>query len=298
MVGVALNLVGAGLALAAVVFVPWTRLTPRALLVWPLAVLAVLLVSALSGSEAAALFTGAITLSFLYVGVTQPPGTCLPLLPLAGVTWWLAINLPTSDSIVRLASAVIVWILVAEVPARLLERLYRMGVQLSVRARTDALTGLNNRHDLPRALNALLPGDSLVLLDLDRFKDFNDQYGHQAGDVVLADFGAFLGRTARSSDLAFRYGGEEFLLLLSQTTAAEAQHLVDRAAATWNGQTQLTFSAGIAMAMTAGDEARCARPTQPCTPPRPPAGPPAACTSTTPTDGPPSGPVRLLLNHC
>ena len=143
----------------------------------------------------------------------------------------------------------------AEVPARLLQRMHRMGVQLSVRARTDALTGLNNRHDLPRALYALLPGDTLVLLDLDRFKDYNDQHGHQAGDLVLADFGAFLGRTVRSSDLAFRYGGEEFLLLLSQTSDAEAQHLVDRAAATWNDQTpRLTFSAGIATAMAEGDD--------------------------------------------
>ena len=102
-----------------------------------------------------------------------------------------------------------------------------MQVQLSVRARTDALTGLNNRHDLPRALSALLPGDSLVLLDLDHFKDFNDEHGHQAGDLVLADFGAFSAAPC-APDLAFRYGGEEFLLLLSQTTA-EAQHLVDRA---------------------------------------------------------------------
>ncbi len=68
-----------------------------------------------------------------------------------------------------------------------------------------------------------------MLLDLDHFKEFNDEHGHQAGDLVLADFGAFIGRTVRSSDIAFRYGGEEFLLLLSQTTARDAQHLVDRA---------------------------------------------------------------------
>ena len=155
---------------------------------------------------------------------------------------------------VRLTFATIVWLLIAEVPAWLLQRLHGMQVQLAVRAGTDALTGLSNRFDLPRALSALLPGDCLVLLDLDHFKEFNDEHGHQAGDLVLADFGAFIGRTVRSSDLAFRYGGEEFLLLLSQTTARDAQHLVDRASKAWTRRTQLTFSAGIALATKQGDE--------------------------------------------
>lgn len=61
-----------------------------------------------------------------------------------------------------------------------------MQVQLTIRVRTDVLTGLNNRHDLPRALGATLPGDSVVLADLDHFKQYNDRFGHQAGDVVLA----------------------------------------------------------------------------------------------------------------
>ena len=253
-VNVAVALLAGGLALLAARMIPWDQLPAGVLLVWPLIALLALFVAALSQSEAATLFLAFITLSFLYVGVTQPPRTAVVLLPFAWVAWALANDLPRDEMVVRLLLVSVVWLLVAEVPARLLQRVQRMQVQLAVRAGTDALTGLSNRHDLPRALSALLPGDSLVLLDLDHFKDFNDTHGHQAGDLVLADFGAFLGRTVRSSDLAFRYGGEEFLLLLSRTDTAEAQHLVDRAAATWTRRTQLTFSAGIATATRAGDE--------------------------------------------
>ena len=247
-------LVGAGLALGAAGLAPWGRLPRSALLAWPLTVLVGLLVMAAAGSRSADVFVGSITLTFLFVGVTQAPRTGYLLLPLAAVTWWLARGLPLSQGLVRLAIIVAVWVLVAEVPARLLQRLQRMQVMLTVRAGTDALTGLHNRYTLPAALRALLPGDSVILLDLDNFKEFNDRHGHQAGDVVLAEFGAFLARTVRSSDMAFRYGGEEFLLLLVDTPASEAQHLVERAASAWALGTELTFSAGVATATTAGDE--------------------------------------------
>jgi diguanylate cyclase (GGDEF)-like protein len=247
-------LVGAALAVAVAGLAPWGRLPRRALLAWPLTVLAGLLVMAAAGSRSADVFVGSITLTFLYVGVTQVPRTGYLLVPLAALTWWLARGLPLSQGLVRLSIIVAVWVLVAEVPARLLQRLRRMQVLLTVRAGTDALTGLHNRYTLPAALRALLPGDTVVLLDLDNFKEFNDRHGHQAGDVVLAEFGAFLARTVRSSDMAFRYGGEEFLLLLAGTSAADAQHLVERAAAAWALGTELTFSAGVATATTPGDE--------------------------------------------
>ena len=251
------TLFGAAVVLAAAWMVPWDNMSPRFLLVWPVLVLVSILVWSAAGPDTAQLFLSFISLSFLYVGVTQPPGTALVLIAPAAVTWWSVMavqELPTSQALVRVTFATIVWLLIAEVPAWLLQRLHGMQVQLAVRAGTDALTGLSNRFDLPRALSAQLPGDCLVLLDLDHFKEFNDEHGHQAGDLVLADFGAFIGRTVRSSDLAFRYGGEEFLLLLSQTTARDAQHLVDRASKAWTRRTQLTFSAGIALATKQGDE--------------------------------------------
>lgn len=157
------------------------------------------------------------------------------------------------ESTVRLSLTAIVWVLIAEVPARLLQRLEAVRAQLSVRARTDALTGLSNRHDLPHALDALLPGDAVVLLDLDHFKAFNDERGHQAGDAVLVRFGLLLEQSVRASDLAFRYGGEEFLLLLGHTPPVDAEGLVKRTAARWAEESELTFSAGIAVVDADGD---------------------------------------------
>lgn len=266
-VGLTGVLVGLVVVLVAIPLVPWQRLPRGASLVWPAVVLLAIFVTSLHDPNAAQLYTAFIALSFLFVGVTQPPRTAYLLVLPAAITWWWTVveggGLTAPAGLVRMAFVVLVWVLVAEVPARLLQRVHRMQMQLAIRARTDALTGLNNRHDLPRALAATLPGDSVVLVDLDHFKRYNDRFGHQAGDVVLAEFGAFLGRAVRASDLAFRYGGEEFLLMLSQTAASDAQRLVDRAARTWaaeggreraaDGGT-LTFSAGIADVDHPGDD--------------------------------------------
>jgi diguanylate cyclase (GGDEF)-like protein len=97
------------------------------------------------------------------------------------------------------------------------------------RALSDALTGLPNQracHDTvrrmiaqaSRSLNPL----AAVLLDLDHFKQINDVYGHDRGDEVLAAVGAVLASSMRASDFAGRYGGEEFLLLLAETSVEGA----------------------------------------------------------------------------
>ena len=249
---------GAGLVLVIVLMwtLPWERLTPYWALIWPTIVLTVLLVAGITEGEVARLFLAFGSLTFLYIGVTQPPRTELFLLPLAILAWWLAMDLPAAEAAVRLALQLVVWVLIAEVPARLLQRLHEAQSQLSVRARTDALTGLANRHDLAGALTALQPGDTVVLVDLDHFKDFNDKYGHQAGDEVLARFGNLLEDSTRGSDLAVRYGGEEFLLLLSQVSAEQAQGLVERAAEMWAAESELTFSAGIAVMDEEADSTR------------------------------------------
>jgi diguanylate cyclase (GGDEF)-like protein len=89
---------------------------------------------------------------------------------------------------------------------------------------TDALTGLyNNRyfkqvfpHELARARRYANPL-SLIMLDVDNFKRLNDTYGHPKGDQVLAALGKVLAGSLRSVDLSFRYGGEEFAVLLPET---------------------------------------------------------------------------------
>ncbi|MGB7548690.1 MAG: PAS domain S-box protein [Terracidiphilus sp.] len=86
----------------------------------------------------------------------------------------------------------------------------------------DPLTGLFNRRFMEESLEREVrraarnnEGVALLMLDLDRFKLFNDTFGHQAGDVLLREFGDFLSQATRGQDVACRYGGEEFLLVLA-----------------------------------------------------------------------------------
>ena len=102
-------------------------------------------------------------------------------------------------------------------------------------ARTDELTGLANRRELMRRLEeevgrARRYGSplSFAILDLDRFKAVNDRYGHQVGDRVLRRIGELLDERTRSPDMAGRYGGEEFGLVLPESTAEEAVALGER----------------------------------------------------------------------
>ena len=109
------------------------------------------------------------------------------------------------------------------------ERRYR---ELSI---TDDLTKLfNTRSFFSRLQNELDRAQryghalSLLILDLDNFKLFNDTYGHVAGDKVLARAGEILRRSLRKTDSAFRYGGEEFIALLPETTGHEALKFAER----------------------------------------------------------------------
>lgn len=118
------------------------------------------------------------------------------------------------------------------------ERLREQARQIefsAAEARTDALTGLANRRALDQEI-ARRHGEfqrdgknlSLVLIDVDHFKRFNDTYGHQAGDRVLCGLAQVLLQEARELDLVARYGGEEFSLVLPETTTAEAVAFCER----------------------------------------------------------------------
>lgn len=102
-------------------------------------------------------------------------------------------------------------------------------------ARTDALTGLHNRRWLDETLLATLEYHrtharqlTLLMLDIDRFKQFNDNYGHPAGDLALTNVANTLQLQLRDGDHVARYGGEEFLILLPDTGTEEALLIAER----------------------------------------------------------------------
>jgi len=99
----------------------------------------------------------------------------------------------------------------------------------------DALTGLNNRKAFDRKIKELCETYnkeegffSVIMLDIDFFKKFNDQYGHQIGDEVLCIVGSNLKRNLKGKDFSARYGGEEFIILLPNTTLDNACVVADQ----------------------------------------------------------------------
>jgi diguanylate cyclase (GGDEF)-like protein len=91
---------------------------------------------------------------------------------------------------------------------------------MEIRAQTDSLTGLKNQGTFREALELAVARRtpfSLLIVDLDEFKRFNDSRGHEAGNVLLADISAALRRSCRDTDEVYRYGGDEFALILPVT---------------------------------------------------------------------------------
>jgi diguanylate cyclase (GGDEF)-like protein len=108
----------------------------------------------------------------------------------------------------------------------------RLFKQLSI---TDELTGLYNRRHLNTILNQEFQRSlrhnndlSCLMLDLDYFKKVNDKYGHDFGDIVLRTFSSIVEEFIRSSDFAFRFGGEEFLILLPETNIEGAKQVAEK----------------------------------------------------------------------
>jgi diguanylate cyclase (GGDEF)-like protein len=122
-------------------------------------------------------------------------------------------------------------------------------------AMVDPLTGLYNRRAGEQRLAAEIARCSrtgnavtLLVLDLNKFKQINDTLGHPAGDLVLKEFGAALQKAIRGSDIAVRTGGDEFLVVLPDCRADQVYHVLGRLAGfsvQWQGQRRIvTVSAG------------------------------------------------------
>jgi diguanylate cyclase (GGDEF)-like protein len=111
-------------------------------------------------------------------------------------------------------------------------------------ATTDALTGLGNRHSMedsfPREISRCITDErpiSLIMIDVDNFKDFNDKFGHIAGDRALSAVGHILKTQFRPRDVLVRYGGDEFAVLLPDASGEQALVIADRVRQNVSGNT-------------------------------------------------------------
>lgn len=130
--------------------------------------------------------------------------------------------------------------------------------KLSEQARHDSLTGVYNRRALDEMLTQLMDARtpfSLVFIDIDDFFEVNDRFGHLVGDRVIQELAQFLRQIIRKTDSLFRYGGDEFIILMPQTTAEKAEQVLARLqqelqnlSARWAGDLaglQLSLSMGL-----------------------------------------------------
>lgn len=121
---------------------------------------------------------------------------------------------------------------------RLREKLLSSTIQqelLRQQSFTDPLTEIYNRRSLEEIAGRFISHArrlknplSLLLVDVDRFKDVNTTFGHLTGDVVLADTAALLKSSVRGSDAVFRYGGDEFVIILADTSGLGAAKVIER----------------------------------------------------------------------
>jgi diguanylate cyclase (GGDEF)-like protein len=119
----------------------------------------------------------------------------------------------------------------------------------------DPLTKLYNRHYFHRHFapehrsDAMQGHTSLIVIDIDFFKDINDRHGHSVGDSILSDLASLLMEGAREIDLVARWGGEEFMIVCPDTDCVQARHLCERLA---SAMTVYPFSAGVRLSCSFG----------------------------------------------
>jgi len=202
----------------------------------------------LSGPDAP--WSEMLLLSLVAAAFIQPPGR-VALFAVGTATGafvpllYSAPHFPTAFVLTEVS----VWLIITVIIVRAIDHLHLRRVDLSIaeeaarhQARIDELTGLLNRRAFEEALAEIVPEDkrrgrraTLLLLDVDRFKLINDRYGHLAGDACLRAVGDALRGSVRELDRCYRWGGDEFAVLLldssEEETAAVATRVTDRVTA-------------------------------------------------------------------
>jgi diguanylate cyclase (GGDEF)-like protein len=246
--------VGLGIALLAA----RDRLPARAAVFLPFVAITLITVTMLAARRTT--ITGAIVLLWpiLYAGCLLSEAVTWATITaslLALVAASVADPRLTITSYVPIAAtqALTVWVIFT-----LQRRVHRVVAELSRQARTDPLTGLANRRALLETLDRETASHrrrgralSLLMIDADQFKQLNDAAGHDAGDEVLRQLAAVLSRQSRRGDLAARFGGEEFIVIMTDCSLPDAVARADRlraqiAAESSGWHHALTVSIGVA----------------------------------------------------
>jgi diguanylate cyclase (GGDEF)-like protein len=247
------------MAINVVLFIqPWGRLRSRIpLMVFPVLLLGTLLAIAAVDQQLAASYTGVLTLAFIYIGLTQRPGTATLFTVFATPVWIICQQNQRTAVGVRIPMVLIVWIVIGEVMAAHTSANRARTDELVAQASSDALTGLASRQAMTDRIDkAIVEADdspsSLLVLDLDGFKAINDAYGHAVGDELLIIVAERIRAHLAATDLLVRLGGDEFAAYLSDCDPASAisvgQRLVDAVAGPIElsrGNVTVTASVGI-----------------------------------------------------
>jgi diguanylate cyclase (GGDEF)-like protein len=218
-----------------------------------------------------------LILSIVYACSLHPPRRTAVFLVFALVAFLLPLAYDdhvTNRQVLNMVTEMLVWLLLALVVIFLMvyvraQRLglRRAGEQARQQARADPLTGLLNRRafdeDLAAAITRARGGGeplSLLVGDLDDFKDFNDRYGHLEGDRVLQAIATSMRSAVRRPDVAYRWGGDEFAVILPQADAPGAELVAERVRAAVAQESgpdgePLALAVGVAQLDGSGDGA-------------------------------------------
>jgi diguanylate cyclase (GGDEF)-like protein len=195
---------------------------------------------------------------FVWIGAWFPPRTSLVVAPLAVLAYVLPYRFgdppaggSASSVLFVIPTAVLVGITISinAVSARRAEHAQQFALAALAKASlTDDLTSLGNRRFGNQLVDSLNPGDVVAVLDLDRFKEVNDHFGHAAGDRVLQELGEFLATLFGDSGQIARMGGEEFLIVYPGMTVEEGARRTEHVLTGWRSlQPLCTLSAGVAI---------------------------------------------------
>jgi len=229
------------LCFSSAVFIPYGEFEFNALLFYAVIVI-VIVMTLISGSILS--YSTSLPVIFLFMSAS--------MLPLITKAFWM--QEPQFNAL-GLLLVIAYLILSALIPRqnRLLVENIILRIENEHQPLTDPLTELGNRRRLYLLVETLLPSSlrrkdpfSVVMLDIDNFKLYNDKFGHSAGDDLLVTISEILRECSRDQDLVVRYGGEEFLLVLPSTGLDAAVILVERIRSAVKEKTPVTFSAGIA----------------------------------------------------